>query len=149
MKQTYEINASTVAIIPLGNRESKVIEMENVFNVEMSPKQIIDYSCKFFGSSYTGRQEGTKTLIGVKYKIPIIVEETKNLIFFPTASPRIQDCAWISLNHIETYKQVGYSTLVEFKNGEQLQLQMSYCSLENQILRATRLDSILRNRKLA
>ena len=37
---------------------------------------------------------------------------------------------------------------VKFKNGDCLELNISYGSLENQVLRATRLESILRHRKI-
>lgn len=149
MRSNYEINSTTIAIVPVEEKVSKVMELEDSFLVNQSTTEIIDESCKFFGSSYSGRQEGTKKLIGVNYKSPIIIEETLELIFFPTASPRIQDCVWISLNHIEDYYKKDFSTFIDFKNGNHLELEISYGSLENQILRATRLESILRKRKLA
>ena len=37
----------------------------------------MDDSCKYFGSSYQGRYEGTKNLIGMNYKLPIIIEESR------------------------------------------------------------------------
>lgn len=149
MRNNYEINSTTIAIVPVEENVSKVMELDDSFLVNRSTTEIIDESCKFFGSSYSGRQEGTKKLIGVNYKSPIIIEETLELIFFPTTSPRIQDCVWISLNHIEDYYKKDFSTFVDFKNGKHLELEISYGSLENQILRATRLESILRKRKLA
>lgn len=149
MKENYEINSSTIAIVPVDQNVSKVIELDHSFLVKKTTTEIIDESCKFFGSSYMGRHEGTKNLIGVNYKSPIIVEETLEIIFFPTTSPRVQDCIWISLNHIEDYYKKDYCTFVNFKNGNHLELDVSYGSLENQILRATRLESILRKRKLA
>lgn len=39
-------------------------------------------------------------------------------------------------------------TIVHFKNGKSLDLDISFGSLENQVLRATRLESILHKRKL-
>lgn len=149
MKENYEINSSTVAIVPVDSNISQVIELENSFLVNRSTSDIIDDSCKFFGSSYVGRHEGTRNLIGINYKSPIIIEESLELIFFPTVSPRMQNCTWISLNHIEDYKKLEFSSMVSFKNGKKLELEISYGSLENQILRATRLESILRKRKLA
>ncbi len=149
MKNNYEINSETIAIIPVAYNVSKVIELNQSLLVKKSTTEIIDESCKFFGSSYLGRQEGTKNLIGINYKSPIIVEESLELIFFPTASPRIQDCMWIALNHIEDYYRKDLTTYINFKNGEELELEISYGSLENQILRATRLESMLRKRKLA
>lgn len=149
MKKNYEINSSTVAIVPVDQTTSRIIELEDSFLVSQSSTEIIDESCKFFGSSYMGRHEGTKNLIGVNYKSPIIVEETMELIFFPTTSPRMKECIWISLNHIEDYTKKDCATFIHFKNGHSLELEISYGSLENQILRATRLESILRKRKLA
>lgn len=147
MKENYEINLSTLAIIPLNNKRCKVIEESNEFIVNETAFSIIDKSCKFFGSSYNGRFEGTKHLTGISYKSPIIIEETRNIIFFPTSSPRIADCSWISLNNILNYKNICGKTILEFNNGYNLKLDISYNIVENQILRATRLDSILRKRK--
>lgn len=148
MLGNYEINNHTIAIIPIKQNESKIIEEENTFMVKKSTSEIINDSCKYFGSSFLGRREGTKALMGVSYKAPIIIEETKSIIFFPTSSPRFDNCAWISLNHIHDYLRKDGNSLVHFKNGEALELDISYGSLENQVLRATRLESILRHRKV-
>ncbi len=147
MKTEYEINSSTIAIIGIEKNLSKVIEGQSEFYVGLPAIKIIDESCKYFGSSYEGRFDGTKNLTGVSYKSPIIVEETRNIIFFPTESPRNITCSWISLNKLEDYKRLNNKTLLIFINKTKLELNMSYESLENQILRATRLDAILRKRK--
>lgn len=149
MLDTYEINNSTVALIPVGINETKIIEEEQIFNVQKNTTEIINHSCKYFGSSFVGRKEGTKALMGVSYKAPIIVEETQSIIFFPTSSPRFENCYWISLGHVNDYSKMEKYTLINFKNGEKLELEISYGSLENQVLRATRLESILRHRKFA
>ena len=148
MKNEYEINTSTLAIIAVDNKISKVIEEEEEFFVKEPVMKIIDKSCKFFGSSYFGRFEGTKHLLGISYKSPIIIEESRNIIFFPTASPRIDDCSWISLNNIMSYNKKKNKSNLIFSNGYNLELDISYNILENQILRATRLDSVLRKRKI-
>ncbi len=145
----YEINEDTLAIIPVNNKQSKVIELEKEFIVEKTPNEIINDSCLFFGSSYTGRHEATKYLIGISYKSPIIIEESRNIIFFPTNSPRIFDCNWISLKNIVDYKRYGDKTIIYFKNNKELILDISYGSLDNQILRAARLDSVTRNKKIS
>lgn len=145
----YEINNSTLAIIPISKNCSKVIEEENNYIINNSTTEIIDHSCKYFGSSYNGRCEGTKNLVGFNYKTPIIVEESKEIIFFPTSSPRFDNCSWISLNNIEKYIKNEKKSSVFFKNGIVLDFEISYSSLENQILRATMLESKLRQRKNA
>ena len=80
---SYEINSETQAIIPIGGDKSKIIESSRTLIVNQTPMKIIDRSCKYFGSSYQGRFIGTKNLIGVSHKAPIIIEETKEIIFFP------------------------------------------------------------------
>ena len=148
MDKSYEINKYTIALIPLSASETKVIEEEKVYIIEKNSTDIINDSCKYFGSSLAGRKEGTKNLLGVSYKAPIIIEESRSIIFFPTSSPRFENCTWISLNHINDYLNKEGNGLVKFKNGTTIELTTSYGSLENQVLRATRLESVLRRRKI-
>lgn len=144
MKDSYEINRGTLILIPVTDKISQVIEENDQFLVNKSTTKIIDDSCKYFGSSYLGRKEGTKKLIGVNYKAPIIVCETGGIIFFPTSSPRFDHCFWISLNNIKDYlKNKDNKGIVSFKNGKEIELDLSYFILENQIYRATMLESKL------
>ena len=78
----------------------------------------------------------------------MIIEESKEIIFFPTSSPRLYECCWVSLKNIEKYKKQEKNAVILFKNGFTLELSISYGSLDNQILRASRLGSVLRDRKL-
>jgi competence protein ComK len=149
MLNNYEINNKTLVIIPIGKNLSRVIEEDNILLVNKKSTDIIDDSCKSFGSSFVGRQEGSKYLIGVNYKTPILVEETNNIIFFPTSSPRINNCYWISFNNIKDKKKInsGKSKII-FNNSFELEINISIGSLENQIMRATLLESKIRNRKI-
>lgn len=149
MLKEYEINSSTLAIIPVSEKVSRVMEEENVYLVNKSTTKIIDDSCKFFGSSYLGRFEGSKRLLGSKiYKAPIIIEESNEIIYFPTGSSRDINCTWISLKKIKKYEKTEYITTIIFKNDLTLEVDISYESLSNQILRASRLESILRQHKI-
>ena len=145
----YEINKNTIAIIPINAEKTKVYEKNKNFYVFKNSIKIIKDSCNFFGSSYDGRVDGTKSMININSKVPIIIEELNEIIFFPTASPRVEDCHWISLKHVDKLEKNGLKTKILFKNGQELNLNVSYGSLENQLLRATRLQSIMRDRKIA
>ena len=148
MINEYEINCSTMAIISLKKGFSKVIEEEEEFIVSKDTMDIINDSCKFFGSSYIGRFEGTKYLIGINYKAPIIVEESQELIFFPTSSPRFDNCNWICLKKISSIVKNNKNTIIKFKNGTEIEIDNSYNSIENQILRSTLLESKMRSIKI-
>lgn len=143
----YEINKETLIILPFEKKHSKIIENDNEFIVYQSPTKIIDNSCRFFGSSYEGRFEGTKHLLGFSRKAPIIIEESKSIIFFPTTSPRLDNCIWISLNNIENYYKKDNHTIIIFSTGKKVKIDLSFNIFENQLLRATRLESILRKRR--
>lgn len=146
--EEYEINSSTLAVIPIDDETSKVYEEEAEYTIKKSSNNIIKDSCKFYGSSYQGRCIGTTNLTGIKTKYPIIVEESRNIIFFPTSSTRKKQSSWFALNKIKNYNKNSYKSQILFKNNKILDLDISYYSLENQIVRATMLKSKLYERKL-
>ena len=142
----YEINKNTLAIIPIGYNKSKVIEKDNEFVVNMEPLSIIKYSCEYFGSTYEGRHAGTKSIMNITHKSPIIIEESHNLICFPTTSPRLTGCSWIILNNIKSFNGNHESTDIIFDNNYVLNICISINSFENQVHRSYMLESLLRKR---
>ena len=145
----YEISKETLAVIPYGKDSSIVYEKDCNFIVNETPNNIMDDSCKYYGSSIQGRQKGTLDLTGISYKAPIIINEDGNIIFFPTSSPRLKKCCWVSLNNIESYYYdfEKNTCIIIFDNKEKIEFDMSYCVLNNQILKSHRLESIINKRK--
>lgn len=143
----YEINYDTQIIMPLKDKSSKIIEKDEEYIINNSSLEIMEHSCEYFGSSFNGRKEGTKKLLGITHKPPIIIEESRKIIFFPTTSPERNNCIWINLDSVNKYyKSSSKKTIIEFKNGNVIEFDISYGSLSNQILRATRLKYILEER---
>ena len=144
----YEINRGTLAIVPKENVKSIVYEDECTYEIEETPFHIMEESCKYFGSSYQGRKEGARNILGAEYKVPIVIEDSDNLIVFPTTSPTSEDCMWISLKRVRKIEKMEYNnTKIIFDNGVEIDIPCSYRSIENQLSRASRLDLILRNHK--
>lgn len=142
----YEINEGTLAILAK-NKKSLILEDDKKYVVDSLPFDVVDHSCKYFGSSYEGRKEGTKEILHINYKVPIIVDNSRNLIFFPTNSPISDDCSWLSLKSIKSIKEGNFNTTdVIFNNGVSINIPVSKRTMDNQILRASRLDLIMRNR---
>lgn len=143
----YEVNYDTQVILPIEGSKSKVIESDNEYVVNQTVQEVLEHSCEYFGSSYEGRKEGTRKMLGITHKSPIIVEESQKMIFFPTTSPERLDCIWINLEKIERYYKVdNKKSAIIFKNGDKLEFDVSFGSLSNQILRATRLKFVLDER---
>ena len=146
MLSTYEINTATLVLFSLDGKTTKIYEKEDEYMISKSTLKVMDDSCKYFGSSFLGREAGSRNLIGSDYKVPIIIEESKRMIFIPTSSPKFSSCHWISYNHIDHYEKNGLKTRIVFDNGKSLDFDISIYSLENQILRAIKLENTLRNR---
>ena len=143
----YEVNYDTQIILPIESTKSKIIEYDNEYIINHSVQEVLEHSCEYFGSSFNGRKEGTKKLLGITHKSPIIVEESRKIIFFPTTSPDRIDCVWINLEKVNKYyKSSSKKSIIEFKNGDIIEFDVSIGSLTNQIMRASRLKYILEER---
>lgn len=144
----YEINSQTLVIVPKDRNTTYVYEIEDEFLVHKSCFSIIKDSCLFFGSSYEGRIEGTKSMLGCKMKLPIIIEEANNLIFFPTASVKNMNCVWISYKNLLKYtKNSNFSTVLFFNNNKTIEIGVKYNIVDNQIIRCIKLESLWEKRK--
>ncbi len=148
MIMKYEFNKGTLAVMPNDEDSSLVYEDENRYIIQEKAYKIMDDSCRYFGSTYEGRKNGSKEILGAEYKVPIIVEDANNLIVFPTTSPFSEDCVWISLKRVKNIKKIDlFNTKILFDNNVEIIVPCSFRSIENQLSRASRLDLILRNRK--
>ena len=98
----YEINEDTYAVISTDVGKTRIIEKDYDVILDNDAYKIMDESCKYYGSSYMGRVEGAKKILDCSYKLPILVEESSVLIFFPIKSSLLDDCCWINLNSIKS-----------------------------------------------
>ena len=146
--ESYEINKDTVALIPKDDNHTVVYEVDNSFVVNKPTLKIVEESCEYFGSSLEGRQVGTSKLVGFTHKVPVIIEESFNIIFFPTLSPKNEECSWISYSHVFKPDKFKDKTIVELKNGKKILLNVSSAIIDNQLYRCSRLKDMLEVRKI-
>ena len=128
---SYEINFDTLVIVPCVKKLSKVFEGNDIFLVHQSSYQIIKNSCLYYGCSYDGRREGSKFLIGSDMKLPIVIEERRNIIYFPTTSCIRDNSIWISYQNLIKYKKYNeYSKMLteiyEFANEDEGYEKLEY-----------------------
>ncbi len=147
--KNYVINANTLAIIPCDNNMSLVYEGENMFIIDSKPNNIINKNCIRNGSTLNGRQKSTENITGSNYKVPILVSEEDKIIFFPTSSPRLKSVSWLNLTNIDkTYYNIAKKvSVVVFYNAVMIELNVSLNIINNQILKATRLEHNLRRNR--
>lgn len=147
MINEYYINEDTLILVPNTKGKTKIYDKEGVYNVNSNIMDVVEKSCNYYGSSYNGRCTGSKTILNMNYKLPIIVDSVKEVILIPTSSPNNNNCNWLCLNNIEDYYKKGNKIVIEFTNKITYELENSYYIVENQILRGTLLLTKLRKRK--
>lgn len=144
----YEINEETMAVIPINYYQTLIKEYDNEYIIDKKAYQIMEESCEYYGSTYKGRLTASKKMLNSSYKLPIMIEESENIIFFPTKSSLLEDCCWINYNFIKKYEKDNKKVKIIFKNNEEISIDMSKLSLENQISRSSMLELISRKRKI-
>lgn len=142
----YEINKNTYAIIPLGKGKTEIVEQEENKIINKNALEIIKESCEYYGNNFEGLIKGSQSCLGAKYKLPINIETTQDLIVFPTNAPTNKDCCWLVLKNIKTYNKTGEKTQITFKNNKTKTIPISTTSFENQMFRASRLLLIIHQR---
>ena len=142
----YEINKDTLAILP-GEKGSKVMEIDNDYEVDFTPYEVMEHSCTYFGSSFEGRILGSKDILGSIYKVPVVVEETQELIFFPTEAITSENVGWLAYKNIKNVEKFGKKSKVIFNNASSIIVDCPYFSIKNQIFRCNMLDNVTKTRK--
>ena len=111
----YEIDLSTLMLIGQEDGTTKIITKNDDFLVKDCSKNIIEHSCHYFGSSLMEKVKGTNRLVKMASKTPIIVEESRNILFFPLKSIREKNNIWVSFNNLDKYEKNNVSTVLTFK----------------------------------
>ena len=143
----YEIDLSTLMLIGIDENTTKIITFDKEFIIKKSCKEIVDSSCKYFGSSLSDRIKSTNRLVKMASKTPIFIEETRNIIFFPLKSTREKVNIWISFNNLENYSKNGDNTILNFKKNKSISIRFSYYIIDNQVTRSLILDYELNKRR--
>lgn len=143
----YEVNDETLAVLPFENGKTRVLEYYDEYVVNDTPYEVMEHSCTYFGSSFEGRILGSKDILGSIYKVPVVVEETQELIFFPTEAITSENVGWLAYKNIKNVEKLGKKSRVIFNNGSSIIINCPYFSIKNQIFRCNMLDNITKTRK--
>jgi competence protein ComK len=139
----YEVNRVTTAVLPtIYNKKlcARVLEIKQEYVVSMSPTDIIEKSCRYYGSTLDGRTKGTQAVTGITHKAPIAIDPYNMIYFFPTHSPKQSECAWISHRYVENHGKINNTKInVTFINKKTIQLPISNSTFENQLYRTAHL----------
>lgn len=142
----YIINKNTYFILYEGNK-TIINELSTEFTIVGDYlKKILENSCEYYGSSLKGRIIGARNLIKYKYKIPIMISEKNNILFFPLSGKKNGEVIWFNFGMIKSYEKDSEFVRVTFNNGEEKRFMISYAIFNNQILKCSRMLIIYMNR---
>ena len=149
MLDNYIINDATLALVPEGENATRVIEKYVNYLVKASPITIVDESCKFYGSSFVGRCQSVKYLLGISYKCPIVISEVKDIVVFPTSSGRKEECYWFNYNGVNDYYLNNFKNylVIVLTNGIEITIKLSQNTFANQLFKASRLMTVMKSKK--
>jgi competence protein ComK len=140
----YKINERTLALIPARQMDYATIAYEHnkQYFVKETPIQLVKTACLEYGSTYQGRRDAVVYHTGYKRKVPIPISISKIIYSFPTHAPTDFECIWIFPSHVQSVihhptPKKKPKSIVQFKNGQQLQLNISSYMINKQMERTS------------
>ncbi|WP_165820794.1 competence protein ComK [Pueribacillus theae] len=147
----YIMTSDTMALVPHLNQYGELwsfgMELNRTILIRKNPKTILNDSCKFFGSSYEGRVDGTKAIMNRGKMYPIAICVPLDMYMFPLVSPNNYTCVWLSYVHIRDID--AYQThhaKITFMNEQQLIVTKSKKLVESKKFRTGELRHQLKVR---
>ena len=137
--QNYRLNKDTMAIFsnPCLSSSTAILEWPNkVLYCTRTPLYLIEEACISGGSTYNGRREAVERMLRTKSKLPIPVNPTEGLFFFPNMSPYEPHCHWFSFFHIQNFftaKDDKTKTEIIFTDSRRKIINTSYKTMAGQI----------------
>ncbi|WP_440894681.1 competence protein ComK [Amphibacillus sp. Q70] len=128
----YRINDQTL-YIRAANRPDAVSEVEELNQTHYTMQKgykIIEQACLRSGSSYQGRAQAMKVIFNLKQNPPIPIDPNRDLYTFPTQSPRNENCIWVITKHIKEIEERDRFSIIYYKNGKVLRVQLSKHRME-------------------
>lgn len=144
---SYLITSSTLMLKYINENKTRVYEKNKDFIVSENISEIIFNSCEFYGSNYVGRLCFSKSILNLKIKVPIVIEDNKKIIFFPTRAIYNKECIWISYNNLEKVEKDVDDSLVHFYNGKSYKIMISSDIINRQFYNCLKLEKLLKIRQ--
>ncbi len=143
MVYEYEITSSTLMLEYYNETSTKVYEVDREFVVKQTMKNIIFNSCNFYGCTYDGRIQASRKILNTNIKIPVVVEDIKKIIFFPTKAAYKDGSRWIAFNNLDKIEKNGSQTKLYFCNGKNYIVDTSYEIIHRQLYNCLTLEKVL------
>jgi competence protein ComK len=149
--EPYIVHQNTMLLMPRFSQYNEplvdVYETSRWITVPGRSTEIIKESCRYFGSSLAGRQEGTKAVTNYDRLLPVAVAPNWDLYLFPIGSPKNATCIWMMYRHIEGVRsEAPNHCTVKLSNRETVTIEVSLDRVSTQLFRTGHFKSKLSQR---
>ncbi|PPA70437.1 competence protein ComK [Jeotgalibacillus proteolyticus] len=140
----YYVRKTTFALLPAEHMTHQTIihDIQGTYYSNRTMKELLEEACLRGGSKMSGRLEAAKYTLGIRNKIPLIIDPFNHIYAFPTHSHKNLLNAWIFLDHIKAIKpHPEYSKQANFDlhNGLTITAKCSYSTAQSQFARTSQL----------
>ena len=144
--ENYIINYNTVALVKQKNK-TIIYNVDKVLVFNKNINNIIEYNCKYYGSTLIGRKNSAKNILKIKYKLPIIIDDINNIIIIQLNSPRNKNCLYLITNKIINYEKKDNFLNIICVNNITFNVKISLNVFEKLLIKSIQLNNILNWRK--
>lgn len=122
-----------------GRRCTRVMEERTSILVGHPPKQTINDSLKYIGSSLQGATESARFLLGIRSLCPIMVNPSLDICLFPLHSRDLEHNIWFNPEHILKAEANNCCSIIYLSNGLSIEVDLKLRLLNNRIHNANQL----------
>ncbi len=144
--EKYLITKDTIGLLKKGNK-TIIYNVNKIEVINKNINYILEYNCKYYGSTFLGRKKFAQNVLNIKYKVPIIIDDDNNIILLQLNSLRKDECLLLIFNKVLNYEQKNYYLLINCLNKYSFRTLISLNSFENLIFNAIKIKGILNYRK--
>lgn len=144
--ENYLISNKTIAVIK-NKRKTIIINVDKVVVINKSVKNILEYNCNYYGSSFDGRIKCAKDILNIKYKIPIVIDDKNNIVLISLNSPRDSSNVYLVTNKILNYEIINNNLRVFCLNNVNFKVKLSKNVFEKLLLNSIKIINTLNWRK--
>lgn len=144
MNDYYIISDKTMLLYrDFDNNRTVIYDENDVFLVNKKLITLIRLSINNYKFNFIKR-DMIKKITNSNDKLPVVIDVFKEVILFPTHSPRNKDCVWVNYNNIKKIQKVKNNvTCIYFKNGKIFLINRSIYSIKNQISKCVIINNFL------
>lgn len=144
--ENYLVSNKTIAVIK-NKRKTIIINVDKVVVINKSIKNILEYNCNYYGSSFDGRIKCAKDILNIKYKIPIVIDDKNNIVLISLNSPRNSSNVYLVTNKILNYEIINNNLRVFCLNNVNFKVKLSKNVFEKLLLNSIKIINTLNWRK--